>query len=314
MAASLIMPFLLALLFSLLLEAPVALLARAYGSRKAAAAVVFGGFLAAALAVVGLSASRLFREAERLLLYLSALDIPKAADGLPQAIEEGIAGYGLNLLAAATDLLRATPEFLVSFCVTLFATYYLLAEPELPLRAMCLFAPPRLHKRMAAVYAQTLNAFSAYLRAQAVVVLQTLIISLIGLKILGVDYVLLFGVLIGLLDLLPMLGPGTLLAPWALLAAWQKDTALAFGLLVLLGIIIIGRQITEPRIMGAGLGLHPLAALASGFIGLAAFGAFGLLLGPLLASLAYFVYRENKQEKAGAHKAANIDYEEKKYA
>lgn len=296
MLASLIMPFLLALLFSLLLEAPVALLSRAYGSRRLAAGIVFGAFLAAALLLVGFGASRLFREAERLLFYLSTLDIPQALGDLPLSIGEGIANYGLELVAAGTNLLRATPELLVSFFVTLFATYYLLVDPELPLKALCLFAPARLHGRLAAVYGQTLKAFAAYLRAQAAVMLQTLLLSLLGLKILGVDYVLLFGVLIGLLDLLPMLGPGTLLAPWAALAAWQGDGQLAAGLLVLLGVIIIGRQITEPRIMGAGLGLHPLAALLAGFLGLAVFGAFGLLLGPLLASLTYFIYVENKLE------------------
>lgn len=294
--AALIMPFMLALLISLVLEAPVALLARVYGSRRLSAAVVFGGFLAAALGLLALLASRLLHEAEHLLFRLAAPDVPELLSKLPFSVEDAVLNYGLDMAAAGTDLLRATPELLVSFLVTVCAAYYLLAEPALPLKALCLFTPRRLHGRMADIYAHTLAAFAAYLRAQAAVVLQTLLLSLLGLKILGVDYVLLLGVLIALLDLLPMIGPGTLLLPWAGLAAWQGDGRLALGLLALLAVIIIGRQIIEPRIMGAGLGLHPLATLLAGFLGLMLFGALGLLLGPLLASLVYLIYQERQKD------------------
>lgn len=292
MLASILMPLLTALLLSLLLEHPVDMLTKLYGNRKIAAAVVFGLALAVLLAAVGLGISRLFAEAENLLAYLRLHTIKGELGGIPLSLESTLADYGVELLAALTDVLRATPELLLSFCVTMFATYYLLAEPNLPLRALCLFAPKRIHNRLQEIYGQTLLAFAAYLRAQAAVMLQTFILSLIGLKLLGVGYVLLFGVLIALLDLLPMVGPGTLLLPWALLEGLQGEMRLAVGLVLLLAAIIIGRQITEPKIMGAGLGLHPLASLLAGFLGLAVFGPLGLLLGPLIAGLVYFVYTE----------------------
>lgn len=294
MLASIIMPVLLALLLALLLEAPVARLTVVYGSRKLAATLVFGVALALVLVAFALGVSRLFAEAEHLLAYLRRAQASGVLGDVPLDIETALADYGVELLAAATDLLRATPELLVSFFVTLLAAYYLLVEPDLPLRAVCVFAPDSLHPRIRAVYGQTLAAFAAYLRAQAVVILQTLVLSLVGLKLLGVDFVLLFGVLIALLDLLPMIGPGTLLLPWAALAGLQGDGRLAVGLMSLLLVIIIGRQLVEPRIMGAGLGLHPLAALLAGFVGLAVFGAFGLLVGPVVASLVYFAYAERQ--------------------
>ena len=101
------------------------------------------------------------------------------------------------------------------------------------------------------------------------------------------------GLLIGFCDLLPVLGPGTILLPWALWQWAQGDSRLAGGLLLIYLVILVSRQFVEPKIMAAGLGLHPLAALAAGFLGLTLLGAFGLLLGPLLASLLYFVYKES---------------------
>jgi predicted PurR-regulated permease PerM len=77
-----------------------------------------------------------------------------------------------------------------------------------------------------------------------------------------------------------------------MLSFWKGDMRIGWGLLLIYAVILVGRQIVEPKIIASGLGLHPLAALAAGFLGLQIFGAFGLLLGPLLASLTYFVWGE----------------------
>ena len=55
------------------------------------------------------------------------------------------------------------------------------------------------------------------------------------------------------------------------------------GLLILYAVISVLRQILEPRIVGAGIGMHPLLALASMYVGLRLFGFFGMLLVPLVA-------------------------------
>lgn len=291
MLAAILTPFLLALLFSLILEPPIALLTKLYGNRRLAALLVFGAFVAALLLATGLGFSHLFGEMQKLLLQLTKLDL--TANWWREGISGSFADYALAAAAKLAHLLQATPSVMVSFFVTLFATYYLCAEPDLPLRALMLFAPDSWRGRLGQIYRRALAAFSAYLRAQAMVMLTSTLWAMLGLYLLKVDYVLLLGLLIGLCDLLPVLGPGTVLLPWSLLSWVQGDSSLAGGLLLIYLVILISRQFVEPKIMAVGLGLHPLAALAAGFIGLILFGALGLLLGPLLASLIYFVYRES---------------------
>jgi predicted PurR-regulated permease PerM len=297
MLASILMPFLLALLFSLILEAPISFLAGLYGNRRLAAFLVFLLFLCAMIGLSALGVSHLFAEAERLLVRLSETDFPynqynawgKNLDG---RIISGLESYGMELLSGLTMVLRATPSALVSFFVTLFATYYLCAEPDLPLNALRLVTPAAWHERLGEIYRRALQAFSTYLRAQAAVMAVSTLLATLGLYLLRVDYVLLLGLLIGLFDVLPVLGPGTLLVPWALVSFLERDSRVGWGLLLIYAVILVSRQIVEPKIIASGLGLHPLAALAAGFVGLQIFGAFGLLLGPLLASLAYFIWGE----------------------
>lgn len=57
---------------------------------------------------------------------------------------------------------------------------------------------------------------------------------------------------------------------------------MAVGLLVLYAVISVLRQILEPKIVGAGIGMHPLLALISMYVGLRVFGFFGMLLLPLV--------------------------------
>ena len=84
-----------------------------------------------------------------------------------------------------------------------------------------------------------------------------------------------------LVDILPVLGTGTILIPWSVYLFFAGDIRTAVGLLILYAVISVLRQILEPKIVGAGIGMHPLLALVSMYVGLKAFGFFGMLLLPL---------------------------------
>lgn len=52
------------------------------------------------------------------------------------------------------------------------------------------------------------------------------------------------------------------------------------------------REFMEPRLLGAKLGISPLAVLASVYFGMLIYGGWGVLLGPLSFSTAYEIGRE----------------------
>ncbi|MNC63278.1 hypothetical protein D3C75_1133860 [compost metagenome] len=60
------------------------------------------------------------------------------------------------------------------------------------------------------------------------------------------------------------------------------DLGLAIGLLVLYAVILITRQVLEPKVLASSIGLDPLTMLIGMFAGLQLFGMLGLLLGPVL--------------------------------
>jgi predicted PurR-regulated permease PerM len=106
----------------------------------------------------------------------------------------------------------------------------------------------------------------------------------IGLALLRVPYAFLLAVLLAVVDFLPLLGTGIILLPWAAVSLLLGEVKLGIGLAVLYGVTSVVRQVLEPKLIGEGLGLHPLVSLAAMYGGLRLFGVWGMILAPLLAA------------------------------
>jgi sporulation integral membrane protein YtvI len=137
------------------------------------------------------------------------------------------------------------------------------------------------------------DSIFGFLRAQLTLSLLTYIVTVIGLLILDVRFAFAIGLLIILVDILPILGTGSVLIPWALYE-WlvKSDVKTGIGLLILFLTIMIFRRVLEPKILGDAIGIGALAALISMFIGYQLIGMVGLIMGPVVV----IIYEAMKKE------------------
>ena len=105
---------------------------------------------------------------------------------------------------------------------------------------------------------------------------------LCGFLILKIKYAFLLSLIICIVDLLPVLGTGTVLIPWSTICFLTGDFKRGIGLVVLYVVILVFRQIAEPKIIGANIGLSPLLSLISMYVGLKLFGVIGIIIFPIL--------------------------------
>ena len=98
-----------------------------------------------------------------------------------------------------------------------------------------------------------------------------------------VSYSFLLALVISFVDILPVLGVGSVLVPWAVFSFVSGRWNFGIGLLIIYGCVTVVRQIAEPKIVGGSIGLHPLATLVSMYAGLKLLGVTGLLIGPVTA-------------------------------
>ncbi|MFQ9704587.1 MAG: AI-2E family transporter [Enterocloster clostridioformis] len=98
------------------------------------------------------------------------------------------------------------------------------------------------------------------LRAYALLLLLTFTELYIGFLVLGIPAGFTLACITSLVDILPVLGTGTVLLPWAFIAWMTGSKSLALGLVCLYLLIAVVRQTLEPKIIGLQMGLsrsHP---------------------------------------------------------
>ena len=137
----------------------------------------------------------------------------------------------------------------------------------------------------------------AFFRTQLLIMGLTCLICGVGLSLLGNPYAVLLGVLIGLLDALPVFGTWTVFIPWIIFSVFSRRFAYAAGLTGIYILCYFLREVLEARLMGGHMGIPPLEMLVSMYIGLALFGVAGFILGPF----AFLVIRELVELYAGRH-------------
>ena len=131
-----------------------------------------------------------------------------------------------------------------------------------------------------------------YLRSYAMILVITFSEIFLGLSIIGMDNAAGIAVAIALFDILPVVGSGLILLPWTIFTLMSGNLATGIGLGVLYLVVIIVRQIIEPKIIGDRVGLHPIVTLLSMVLGTYLFGGIGLFGLPITVALIHALNKE----------------------
>ncbi|MBH9967818.1 sporulation integral membrane protein YtvI [[Bacillus] enclensis] len=144
------------------------------------------------------------------------------------------------------------------------------------------FVPGRALESGRTVFIDLKKALFGFIRAQFTLISITAIIVLVGLLILRVDYAITIALVSGLVDILPYLGTGAVFVPWIAYEFITGDVGLGIGLSVLYAVVVVQRQIMEPKVLSSSIGLDPLATLIALFVGFKLIGFLGLIVGPVV--------------------------------
>ncbi|HAA90279.1 MAG: Sporulation integral membrane protein YtvI [Thermoanaerobacterales bacterium 50_218] len=189
------------------------------------------------------------------------------------------------------------PRYFVLIVITFVATFFWARDYHLINASILKFIPEQWRESFLRVVGRLMSTLWGFLRAEFFLVTLTGFQSLIGLMILQVGYAHLLALLVALLDVLPVVGPGLLYLPWGVWAFISGKPGFGLGLLLLYGIIVLVRQFLEPKVIGQSIGLHPLTALAAIYFGLSILGVWGVVLGPAAVIVYKAFFEGEKKEK-----------------
>ncbi len=200
-------------------------------------------------------------------------------------LKDTVASMTASISSAALGIVTKIPSFLLFLAALLISAFYFAVDRDKISNALSCVLPERWQKKLPYVKERIRSSLTGYLKAYLLIMLLTFTEMLIGLTLLRVNYAFLMAIIIAIVDILPILGTGTVIVPWAIFSFATSDARLGTGLLILYGLSLIIRQIAEPKIVGNSIGLHPLATLASIYLGIRFLGLAGIFIGPVTALL-----------------------------
>lgn len=151
--------------------------------------------------------------------------------------------------------------------------------------------PPEKRETFSHTKRTVISSFGKIAKAYILIICITFLELLAGFKLLSAfglmsnTYIIVLALVIAIIDIIPVLGTGTVLIPWALYSLITGNIWLGVGLGILYAVITVLRQYIEPKLVSLQLGLPPFLTLIAMFFGLRLFGFIGLFLMPMLVML-----------------------------
>ncbi|NLD87121.1 MAG: sporulation integral membrane protein YtvI, partial [Clostridiales bacterium] len=200
---------------------------------------------------------------------LSDIKIPTSAI---TTVTKGITNFAFSL-----------PSALIFIIVLLVSTYFISSDYDSTKKFIATQIPEKFREGISRTAQHLVNTLGKWLKAMGIIVLITFTELAIGLYLIGIDYAIIIAMIIAVIDVLPVLGVGTVLIPWSIIGFISGNVYIGVCILVLYIVITIVRNVLEPKIVGHQIGLHPLVTLISMYVGLRTIGFAGMFLFPIIA-------------------------------
>ncbi len=189
------------------------------------------------------------------------------------------------------------PGILLSCIVSAVAACYIAADFPSLIRFARGVIGPRVYGNIRKVKEIFVTSVFKLGKGYAILMLMTFAELLAGFYLLGIKHALLLAALTAMIDILPVLGTGTVLVPWAAVLFILGDIGTAGGIIVLYAVITVIRNFAEPRIIGGQMGINPLFTLLAMFIGIKLFGVAGIFLLPVALIVTVKYYKDEMESE-----------------
>lgn len=211
---------------------------------------------------------------------------------------------------------KQIPTTLVSIVVAIVACCFMTADFASVKRLVLGFFQPDTRTKIVRAKRLLFPSLGKMAKAYGIIITITfceLSLGLFLLKLMGIydsGYIFVIAILTAIIDIVPVLGTGTVLIPWAVVSLLNANYPMAIGLIIIYACITVIRQIIEPKLVAAQLGIPAFLTIVSMFIGSQIFGVIGIFILPITIVMLkllndegiihIFHYTDNEEVKAEA--------------
>jgi predicted PurR-regulated permease PerM len=212
-------------------------------------------------------------------LNISSAQVEKTIQSFGTTLSDSIQNMASNLLANVSNV---THFFSTLLFAIIFGIYFMLDGEGLKKywgRAFRAFAGPKVTKYTKEFIADADRVFSGYVRGQLMDALFMAVVVSISLSIIGIKYAVIIGILTGIGNLIPYVGPFVAYGSTALvcLLNWNLEKFIV-AICVLFIIQTIDGNVINPKFLSHTIHIHPVLVIVSLLIGSKIGGLIGMLV------------------------------------
>lgn len=289
-------PFLIAILFSTLLEPIVKMFCRLGLSRKFGVAVSFFIVMIIIL-IIGLYLSKYMysqilsfsQNLSQILTVLSDKFIflnnqKYNYTDLINTLEGVIISYRTKILHTIVSTVNGFVYLILIFMSTIFIS--------IDLETFKKSMKKNLSMNTFEFLSNVLHKIGEMIKVEMELVFLTTLQTVIGFYILGINNALTIGIICGILDLLPIVGPTIIFIPLVIYEFLINQIFIGTGLIFLFVLLQISREIMKIKFVGHNFQIHPIVTILSLYVGVVLYGLWGIIFGPIIVILAIELFNQ----------------------
>ena len=207
-------------------------------------------------------------------------DLVDAFVGWVQGLD--FSGWLTEMAGQAPSMVTGVSNFAVALVVFMMGSYFITGDyPRLRFE-LADRVPMVARDFCRSVKDIFMSAFGGYVKSQLILSAGVFMILTIGFLLMRQPYGLLLAFGLAVLDFIPIIGSGTMMVPWAVVDMVLGNYGEAAALMSIWGVIALFRRFAEPKILGDQTGLSPILSLVGIYVGMKLGGVLGMVVGPLL--------------------------------
>lgn len=219
------------------------------------------------------------------------VDIPEQViNALKNSVIDFIGQLGTYVASLATSALKvilSIPTVIINVVITILALIFFTKDRIYVIDMLEYHFPKSWISNTSRVLKEVGSSVGGYIKVYLKIIIITfaeLFLAFNIMNLIGFEVSFPFGLalLIALVDILPILGVGTVLNPWALYMLITGNYGFAIALFITYVIIFCIRQFIEPKLVSNQFGIHPIITLMAMYAGFRFMGVSGLILGPIV--------------------------------
>lgn len=219
-------------------------------------------------------------------------------------IEKGIQDYLTNAIVSAGTSVSNIVSFIFTIVLSPIILFYMLKDHNEISEGIYKVFPSKYKMHISELMKRTNDTLGLYIRGQIIIMFGIGVISTLGYTLIGLDNAILFGIIVGLTNIIPYIGATIAAVIPITYSLLTGDVPWYYILLLNIGFQFVEGNILQPVIMSKQLDIHPLLILAAilGFGSL--FGVLGVIVAVPLAGLIkvgilYYYEVKEKNELGG---------------